>query len=416
MRRSMRAGPGSSMFSRQGLPLFATYLIWGTGSGAQTLGRSLFAFELSDSIFLVALIFAALGASRIVSAPLTGFLADRVGRKPLAVIGAALRGSASFAVLYIDSYAAFFVLELIGNTGVAMWQTTSQVVIADMSTPENRGRAVAMRNSSMRLGQLMGPVLGGFIAVTWGLPQVFVVNGVSKFLVMFITLYLIGETRPDRRREKVEERTSLRADLLPIVLSRAFIALALTTIAAALIGQSMVQAMFPIAGKVEAGLIESEIGLLITVAGILTLVCSFPNGVLVDRFGRKMSLVPGLLVAAGAAVILSRMGDFNGALIGMVVLGAATAMTMGATQAFAMDLAPEDKRGAFLGVTASFQSFGSAVGPLTAGAIAELWGFGTAFIAVAVFLVVCALVMAAFGPETRVRRRRDVAGTGPGRE
>ncbi|MCY4581541.1 MAG: MFS transporter [Chloroflexi bacterium] len=418
MRRSIQAGPGSSMFSRQGLPLFATYLIWGTGSGAQTLGRSLFAFELSNSIFLVTLIFAALGASRIFSAPLTGFLADRVGRKPLAVIGAGLRGGASFGVLYIDSYAAFFVLELIGNTGVAMWQTTSQVVIADMSTPENRGRAVAMRNSSMRLGQLIGPVLGGFIAVTWGLPQVFVVNGVSKFLVMFITLYLIGETRPTRERRPAAERTSLRADLLPIVLSRAFLALGLTTIAAALIGQSMVQAMFPIAGKVDAGLIESEIGLLITVAGIVTLLCSFPNGVLVDRLGRKMSLVPGLLIAAGAAVVLSMMDGFSIALLGMAVLGMAIAMTMGSTQAFAMDLAPDDKRGAFLGLWASFQSFGSAVGPLAAGAIAEFWGFGTAFIAVAGFLVFCALAMAMFGPETRARSRRDAgtsAGT-PGRE
>ena len=404
----MRAGPGSSMFSRQGLPLFATYLIWGTGSGAQTLGRSLFAFELENSIFLVTLLFAALGASRIISAPLTGFLTDRVGRKPLAVIGAFLRGAASFGVLYIDSYAAFFVLELIGNTGVSMWQTTSQVVIADMSTPENRGRAVAMRNSSMRLGQLIGPVLGGVIAVTWGLPQVFVVNGVSKFLVMFITLYMIGETRPTRERRPAAERTTLRADLLPIVMSRAFIALALTTIAATLIGQSMVQAMFPIAGKIEAGLIESEIGLLITVAGIVTLLGSFPNGILVDRFGRKTSLVPGLLIAAGAATLLATMDGFGSALLGMAVLGLAIAMTMGSTQAFAMDLAPEDKRGAFLGVWASFQSFGSAVGPLTAGAVAEIWGFGTAFIAVAAFLVVCALAMAAFGPETRARRRRDV--------
>ena len=411
MRGSIRAGPGSSMFSRQGLPLFATYLIWGTGSGAQTLGRSLFAFELEQSIFLVTLLFAALGMSRIISAPLTGFLTDRIGRKPLAVIGAALRGTMSFAVLWVDDYAAFFVVELIGNTGVSMWQTTSQVVVADMSSPENRGRAVAMRNSSLRLGQLLGPVLGGFIAVTWGLAEVFVVNGISKFLVMFITLYMIGETRPTRERRPAAERTSLRADLLPIVLSRAFIALALTTIAAALIGQSMVQAMFPIAGKVEAGLIESEIGLLITVAGIITLLFSFPNGMLVDRFGRKKSLVPGLLIAAGAAVVLARMGDFNGALLGMAVLGVAMAMTMGSTQAFAMDLAPEDKRGAFLGVTAAFQSFGSAVGPLTAGAIAELWGFGTSFTAVAVFLVVCALAMAMFGPETRTLSWRDVKGT-----
>ena len=408
MRRSIQAGPGSSMFSRQGLPLFATYLIWGTGSGAQTLGRSLFAYELENSIFLVTLLFAALGASRIISAPLTGFLTDRVGRKPLAVGGAALRGAASFGVLYIDNYAAFFVLELIGNTGVSMWQTTSQVVIADMSTPENRGRAVAMRNSSLRLGQLIGPGLGGLIAVTWGLPQVFVVNGVSKFMVMFITLYMIGETRPTRTPKPATERTSLRADLLPIVFSRAFIALGLTTIAAALIGQTIVQVMFPIASKVEGGLIESEIGFLISIAGVITLLCSFPNGMLVDRFGRKMSLVPGLLIAAVAAVLLSMMDDFSGALLGMAVLGVAIAMTMGSTQAFAMDLAPEDKRGAFIGVWAAFQSFGSGMGPLATGAVAEVWGFGTAFIAAAGFLVVAALAMALFGPETRQRRRREV--------
>ena len=253
MRRSIRAGPGSSVFSKQGMPLFVTYLIWGTGSGAQTLGRPLFAFELTDSIFLVTLLIAALGASRIISAPLTGFLSDRIGRKPLAVIGAGLRGGASFAVLYVDNYAAFFVLELIGNTGVSMWQTTSQVVIADMSTPENRGRAVAMRNSSMRLGQIIGPVLGGVIAATWGLQEVFVVNGVSKFLVMFITLYLIGETRPERAPRKAEDQTSLRADLLPIILSRAFVALALTTLAAALIGQGIVQVMFPHLGTGGCG-------------------------------------------------------------------------------------------------------------------------------------------------------------------
>ena len=404
MRRSIRAGPDSRLFSRQGLPLFATFLIWGTGSGAQTLGRPLFAYELADSIFLVTLLIAALGASRIISAPLTGYLTDRIGRKPLAVIGAGLRGGASFAVLWIDNYAAFFVVELVGNTGVSMWQTTSQVVVADMSSPENRGRAVAMRNSSLRLGQIVGPVIGGVIAATWGLQEVFVVNGVSKFLVMFITLYMIGETRPTRERRPAAERTSLRADLVSIVLTRAFVALALTTVAAALIGQGIVQVMFPVAGKEEVGLDESSIGLLIGVASLLTLLFSFPNGMLVDRFGRKTSLVPGLLFAAGASVLLSFAGDFGGALAAMAVFGVAQAMTMGSTQAFAMDLAPEDKRGAFMGVWSAFQSFGSAVGPLTAGAIAEYWGFGTAFTSVAVFLAVAALAMLLFGPETRARR------------
>jgi MFS family permease len=93
------------------LPLFAAYMIWGTGSGAQTLARPLFVFSLSDSVLLVTLLVSSLALSRMVAGPITGFLTDRWGRKPLAMAGAGIRGLASLGVLFVNSYEAFFVLE-----------------------------------------------------------------------------------------------------------------------------------------------------------------------------------------------------------------------------------------------------------------------------------------------------------------
>ena len=392
------------VFSRKGLPIFATFLMWGTGSGAQTLARPLFAYSLTDSVFFVTVLISALAALRMVTGPLTGFLTDHWGRKPMAVTGAFLRGSASFSVLLVDNYAQFFALELVGAVGVSMWQTTSQVMVADMSTPENRGKAVAARNSSLRLGQIAGPVLGGVIAAFWGLQAVFAINGVSKYVVMVVTFRLIPETRPGetgtRRRQ---ERTSPRGMIMKMVALRGFTALAITTFAVALMNQGVFMTLFPIAAQSEAGLNEGEIGSLLSIAGVVTLLASFPNGVFVDRYGRKRSLVAGLLIAAGAGVLLAFVVDFRTALLAASVFGLAQAINMGANQAFAMDLAPENERGAFLGVWTLLQSFGAFVGPLAAGVIVEVWGFDAAFYFVAALLAGAALAMAIIGPETKKR-------------
>lgn len=397
------------VFSRQGLPIFAVFLTWGTGSGAQSLARPLFAYFISGgSVLLVTALISTLAALRMFTGPLTGFLTDHWGRKPMAITGAFLRGSTSFAVLLVDNYFQFFLLELIGAIGVSMWQTTSQVVVADMSTPDNRGKAVAARNTSLRLGAIAGPILGGGIAAIWGLQAVFVINGVSKFIVMVVTFRLIPETRPGETITRLRvERTSPRGMILKMMALRGFTALAITTVAVSLMNQGVFQTLFPIAAQSEAALNEGQIGSLLSIAGVVTLIASFPNGVFVDRYGRKRSLIAGLLIAAVSAVLLAFVIDFQTALLAAIVFGLGQAINMGANQAFAMDLAPENERGAFLGVWTLFQSFGAFVGPLATGVIVEVWGFDAAFYMVAVLLAGAALAMAIVGPETKKMVARE---------
>ena len=120
--------------------------------------------------------------------------------------------------------------------------------------------------------------------------------------------------------------------------------LAFTTFGIHLMTQGVFQSLFPLQSKAEAGLTDGHVGTLISIAAVVTLVFAFPNGMLVDRFGRKSSLVPGLLLLGATAVLLSMSRDYTGALIAAVVYGLGQTMTTGASQTYAMDLAPENSR------------------------------------------------------------------------
>jgi len=78
---------------------------------------------------------------------------------------------------------------------------------------------------------------------------------------------------------------------------------------------------------------------------------------------------------------------------------------MGSSQAYAMDLAPEDRRGEFLGVWAVFQNSGALIAPLLIGGVYAILGSKEAFILVAAWLFISALLMAFYGPETGVKKR-----------
>src|SRR5688500_15221409 len=107
-------------------PYYTMFFLWSLGTGAQFLARPLFASQLGASTSLVVLITASNAISSLIAGPLTGFMADRFGRKPMVLIGNGIRGATLLGEFFVHSYWPFFVLEFIGTLGVAMFVTSSQ--------------------------------------------------------------------------------------------------------------------------------------------------------------------------------------------------------------------------------------------------------------------------------------------------
>ena len=395
------------MFSARTLPIYAAFLVWGTGTGAQNLARPLFAFELEGSIFLVTVLLAFSAIARLVASPITGFMSDRWGRRPLLIMGAGVRGATGILSFFADTYMEFFVLEFIGGVGIAMWNTSANILIADVTEPHIRGRVVAMRGMSMRAGQVTGPLLGALIAAFFDIRTIFLVNGVAKFLTLFIALYLIKESRTEDAPGAPQRQGLLRslATIRPF-LTRAFFLVILATFAVSMMGQGVFSGLLPIYAQELANLNEASIGTLIGLGGLISVFVAFPSGMVSDGYGRKFALVPGLVLLAVSAYLLSFGDNLTMLLIMVSVYGVAWGMSQGTAQTYAMDIAPAQQRGTFLGVWSLFQAAGGFVAPLAVGGLAQFWSFSGTFVVVAAWLAVSAVLVALFAPETRWRGGR----------
>jgi MFS family permease len=398
-----------SILSVRGLPVFSSFFLWSFGTGAINLARPLFASSFGVPILLITLITATNSASHLISGPLTGYLMDRFGRKPILLVGLAIRTVSLIAEFFCDSYVAYILLEFFGSLGVAVWVTGANVLLADLTVQTNRGRAVALRTMSSRLGFVLGPLIGGAIAAMFDLRAIFLFSGLTKIPIMITMWFMVGETRPDAAAEMHRSHGKIEKLPMRIFMTRQFLVIALVTFTVAMMSQGIFHSLFPLYLKDTGGLAPPDIGMLITIAGLASLAVSYPNGMLVDRFGRKSTLVPGLLLYGAASAVLAMGGDYNQMMLMVVLYGIGESVCMGVSQVYAMDLAPENRRGAFLGVWSLLTTLGTAIAPLVVGFTAERFGFGFTFVFVGVALAVVAVAMWAIGPDTGPRAQRPVA-------
>jgi MFS family permease len=395
-------------------PIFFAFFTWGFGTGAQHLARPLFAYALTENVFLVSLVIAMNAVPRVFTGPITGYLADRVGRKPLVIFGAALRGVTNVGQFMSGDFVTFLVLEFVGQIGVSMWNTSSNVLLSDVTETANRGRVLALRQMSMRMGFVAGPLLGGVVSATFGLPAVFLINGFSKVVIVAVVLLMVSETRPEpkptaRVGEGMAPGPNGRQVVWAAMRTRSFVALALVIVGFSMTQTALLQTLLPIHASEELAVGDSRVGLLIGTASTLAFLVAFPNGMLSDRFGRKVSMVPGLMLLALASTVLVVADTYAVILLAVAIQGSGEGMAMGTMHTYAMDIAPESRRGAFLGMVMMFQAAGAFLGPMAIGGVYHGIGPPIAFGALAIWLAASAVAMALLGRETAGRRLAEAS-------
>ena len=408
----MRSSSSSERFldllTPRTLPVFLMFFFWGFGTGGLWLVRPLFAYELSGSLLLVGLVSAVSAAPRSFTGPLTGYLTDRFGRKWFVILGAVIHIVALIGQFNSTAYLQYFLMELLAGLGIGAWMTSSNALMADYTQLATRGRAVALRQTSSRAGTLMGPLVAGLVAVVGDLRDVFLFIAACKVAVIIVTLLWVRDSRAAARSEPKPAGGGIAQRLnLAMFRSRAFFALIIATFSVNLVtgGTGIFRTFFPVQGANAAGLDEARVGTLIMFSGILALGAAIPAGIANDRIGRKRTLIFALLATSLTVWMMSGMSNFESALMAVLAFGLAEAFATGTNQVYAMDLAPHDRRGAFLGVWSLSMIAGQVFGPIVIGSVADSAGFQTAFIMVSGFLIAAGVVVAIFGVETRRPRQ-----------
>lgn len=118
----------------------------------------------------------------MIAAPLTGWLGDRVSRKPLIIAGAVLWSLATLATVWVHSYWTFYLRQAMVGIGEATFGIFAPAVLSDFYPERERNRILSAFYLAIPVGAALGYLAGGQIGSHWGWRAPFFVCALPGFV------------------------------------------------------------------------------------------------------------------------------------------------------------------------------------------------------------------------------------------
>ena len=159
--------------------LFLTIFIDLLGFGLIIPALPFYAESYGASYIVIGLLSASYSLMHFLFSPLWGRLSDRIGRRPVMLIG--LAGSAVAFLMFglAKSLFMLFAARLLSGILSSATLPTAQAYIADTTSVEDRAKGMGLIGAAFGLGFIFGPALGGVLTkYGYGFPAL-VASGLS---------------------------------------------------------------------------------------------------------------------------------------------------------------------------------------------------------------------------------------------
>src|SRR6266853_1920710 len=126
---------------------------------------------------------------QFIFAPLLGRLSDRIGRRPVLLLG--LLGSSLSYLIYgfTDSFAGLLISRAV-HGACAATISTAQAYIADTTEESKRAQAMGMIGAAFGLGFVLGPAVGGLLGAVSLRTPVFFAAALTFANLIFAAVWL----------------------------------------------------------------------------------------------------------------------------------------------------------------------------------------------------------------------------------
>jgi MFS family permease len=399
----------STLFLSLHLPAAAL----GLGQGISTPVLPVFAAEVFGvSVGIAALVFVFQMLGGLVTSIPIGYAIDRFGRRRFLLAGPVITAASLLLTAFAtsDHFWLLLVYRFIGGSGQQMWQLSRLTVIADTGG-RSRARQITSLMGVQRVGMLAGPLIGGFAAVAWDLRVAFVMHAVVALAAVIPSFFVVRETapkRPPKRADDAKEEgvswRSLLAPPVPTLYAAQF--LGTLTRGGAIGGGTIFLFAVYVYGTGPATL-----GVLSSITALAGIPLTLSAGYLMDRFGRKVTIVPGTLLFAASMAYLATVAamewPFWTYIVGFVWMQLLAAGLAGSMQTVGTDIAPIHARGRFFGIGRMVSQAGFMANPLSFTVLTSISGFTAAFAFFGGTGVAAALILALLIKETLHRNEGD---------
>lgn len=348
--------------------------------------------ELGASAVEIGGLFSVFALVPVVVRPVLGRALDRWGRRPFLLLG--LSGYlAAMAVFALSRDVRMLMLgRFIQGMGQAFLWLTALTIVADVAPRTGRGLSFGSVDEATNRGAIIGTMIGfaglfllqgrngaGFREF-W--PLLFAAYAVPALLALVTAWRAIPETRPPEAAAPVRSRpiSGQLVALMGIVFA--------TGASSAMVWPLL---MVFLGDHLGAGVTELVLAYL--PAALIGAVLPSRTGRLADRLGRRTLMAAGLLIGAGASVLIPHLRTVALLAALWAVESAGYAASIPAERAFVADIAGADTRGTSYGLYTFAYFLGALVGPLAGGWLYDTVDPSTPFYLNAAVLAVGAILV-----------------------
>jgi len=361
------------------------------GFGAMIPSLPLYAQSFGVPASAVGMAVAVYGLARFFTAVPSGQLSDRLGRRPTLAIGGIISAVGNLWCAVAGSFPEFIIARFVAGAGAGLIVTTGQIVLADITTPERRGRMLSLYQGTFIFAVGIGPFPGGLLAEHYGLAAPFWAYGVAALLATAVAWFAVSETR-DMGKNAGAHAAGPKLSFLDqtrLLTSKiGFALISVIVLMGAIVRTGGLFTVIPILAKDRLDLSVAAIGFALMLGSVSGLVAAYPLGWMTDRYGRKAVIVPATVISGSSMLLYCFAPSFAWFIVASIVWGVVILALGTAPAAYAADSAPPGMNAAAMSTFRMIADAGYVAGPLLLGLIVDLFG------AVAALAVAAALVMA----------------------
>jgi len=370
------------------------------GFGSVVPVLPLYARQFGVPVAWIGAAIAAYGLARLFAAPPAGQIADRLGRRHALAAGAVATAAGNLWCALASSYPEFMAGRFVAGLGAGMVVTAGQIVLADITTPERRGRMMSLYWGSFIFAAGAGPLPGGLLAEWFGLSAPFWAYAVVGLLVGGIAWFAVGETRDMARARAPAKLPGFFAQLKLVGANRGFALVCLVSLVNAATRTGGLFNIVPLLGAVWLGLAPGTIGLSMAMGSVVGLFAAYPAGWLSDRFGRKLVIVPTAFLTGVAMLLFCIAPNLPWFMAASLAWGLASGMGGPAPATYAADTAPPGMNAAAMSLFRMLGDIGYVAGPIGLGLVTDFYGPTAGLAVCAGLLFASGLAFALLAPET----------------
>nr|WP_305092094.1 MFS transporter [Prescottella sp. R16] len=356
--------------------LVAAAFIVAVGFGIVAPVLPQFARSFDVGVTAASAVISAFALMRLMFAPLSGSLVQRLGERPTYLTGLLITAMSTGACAFAETYWQLLLFRGLGGIGSTMFTVSALGLLVRISPPDGRGRVSGVYSAAFLIGTITGPLFGGALA-GFGLRVPFVIYAVALLIaagVVYLALRKshLAEPEGDSGLTTMTLLDGARSPLFRAALGSNFVTgWVIFGVRISLVPLFVVEVL---------GGSGAMAAIALTVFALGNTAVLMQSGRWSDRIGRKPFVLLGLVVCGVSTVVMGQTTNLVLFFVATAVCGLGSGIMGPPQQAAVADVIGSKRRGGpVLAVYQMANDIGTFSGPLVAGVVVQEFSYGAAW-------------------------------------